>query len=352
MPLTDDAYPEHRVLVQYSPVVDLILAANLATDRPSALSGFDLPWQSEQRAQLSPDALAFIEKTKAYSSPTLSLVDYVTRTGELSDIDALFAVIRADPIPEFLFTVLNGDLDHAMIGQCLANPSSAENLVGRLSYFSRMPAADLVELFSNPAKFRTELLSFVLANRTTAFERKVETLSRRYEAGLKDIARRIETKHPLDVAAELKKRSFERKAYAQYIFIPSYFEGLMNITSAYGSNFLFVFNLEPSGTGGNAQGEMISQRLRVLADRSRLEILRLIALEPSYGKEIASRLSLTTATVSRHLDQLKNAGLIIEDPADAQNIKRVRVNEAVYEELIGLTTQFIFGCGHDSGRPC
>lgn len=352
MPLTDEAYPEAQIRVQKSPVVDLILASNLVTDRPSTITGFDPEWQRLQREALPGEARGFMEKTKAFSSPTLSLVDYVTRTGELSDLEALFSIVSKDPIPEFLFTVLNGDLDHAMIGRCLDEPASAAQLVGRLSYFSRMPAQDLVALFADPVRFRSELLAYVRANRTAVFQRKVESLARRYESGLRDIARRLEAKHPLEVASDLKKRPFERKPYDAYIFVPSYFEGLMNLTSSYGHTFLFVFNLDPAGSGGNAEGEVISQRLRVLADRSRLEILRQLAYQPSYGKEIASRLGLTTATVSRHLDQLKNAGLVIEDPADAQNIKRVRVNRTTYEEIISLTQDFIFGCDNANGNPC
>lgn len=352
MPLTNDVYPESEILVEYSPVVDLILAASLATDRPSALTGFDTAWQKEQRAALSPRALAFIENTKEYSSPTLSLVDYVTKTGELRDLDAFFDLVRNDSIPEFLFTVLNGDLDRAAIDSCLAEPDGAPRYWSRLSYFSKMPAPDMVALFREPAAFREELLAYVKSSRTPVFERKVESLAKRYELVLKDIARRTQAKHPLEVAAELKKRPFQRGPYDKYVFTPSYFEGLMNITSSYGPTFLFVFNLEPSGAGGNAQGEHIAQKLRVLADRSRLEILRLISVEPSYGKEIAATLGLTTATVSRHLDQLKGAGLVMEDAADAQNIKRVRVNHVAYEELIRLTEHYIFGCDQESGTPC
>lgn len=81
--------------------------------------------------------------------------------------------------------------------------------------------------------------------------------------------------------------------------------------------------------------------MKVLGDRTRLDILRLLSDGPSYGKAIAERLELTTATVSRQLDQLKEAGLVVEEKADASNVKLVHLRKEAVTELFGTFQGFL-----------
>lgn len=58
------------------------------------------------------------------------------------------------------------------------------------------------------------------------------------------------------------------------------------------------------------------QRLRVLADSSRYRILKLLAgSEPLRGQDIAKALQIAPSTVTHHMEQLKSAGLVTEEPA-------------------------------------
>lgn len=49
---------------------------------------------------------------------------------------------------------------------------------------------------------------------------------------------------------------------------------------------------------------------KVLADKSKLEILELVSNNPAFGKEIASELKLSTATISYHVNQLVELGFL------------------------------------------
>ena len=49
---------------------------------------------------------------------------------------------------------------------------------------------------------------------------------------------------------------------------------------------------------------------KALGDESRLAILRILLEEESYVELLASRLGLTSATVSFHLKKLEGAGLV------------------------------------------
>ncbi|WP_455381726.1 ArsR/SmtB family transcription factor [Salinispira pacifica] len=61
--------------------------------------------------------------------------------------------------------------------------------------------------------------------------------------------------------------------------------------------------------------------MRALADDTRLSVLKVIAQKPhSNGRKIAERVGLSPSVVSRHLKQLKDAGLIEEHSPDNRNI--------------------------------
>ena len=48
----------------------------------------------------------------------------------------------------------------------------------------------------------------------------------------------------------------------------------------------------------------ISEHLKMLSDPTKLAILAILKKEPTYQSDLAKRLSLTTATISHHMNQL------------------------------------------------
>lgn len=343
MPITPESGREPAVEVRFSYTAELVLASMLVTGRPASITGFDEDWQKTQSAALPPSARRFMERTRGYSCPTLSFIDFVARTREFDDPERLFSEVRRLSIKRFISVLLNEDLEDPALDECLADPRRAAYQVSRLSFFSRMPENDFVSLFADPDSFREELIGFVAANRTEVFEARIRELAPVYAGRTAALQTRLVAESPLQVITDLKKHPPYRKGHSRYIFLPSHFEGYMNISCEDEDQYLLLFSVVPSPSPGDAAGARLSERLRTIADRSRLELLRLLATAPSYGKEVSSRLGLTTATVSRHLDQLKKAGLVIEDPADAQNVKIVRLDRAGVEQLLDETRRFLFG---------
>lgn len=54
----------------------------------------------------------------------------------------------------------------------------------------------------------------------------------------------------------------------------------------------------------------LAELLRALGDETRLRVVALLERRPHYGEELAEFLGLTPATISHHLKQLRNAGLV------------------------------------------
>ncbi len=113
--------------------------------------------------------------------------------------------------------------------------------------------------------------------------------------------------------------------YTEIVFIPLYltpspvmmFYGYGNITVLFDSE-----RTEARLAEIERNKERVLSAFKALGDNSRLDILRLVALhgEKMNGKSIAAKLNLSASAVSRHLGQLRDAGLIVEDTQDNRTI--------------------------------
>jgi DNA-binding transcriptional ArsR family regulator len=113
--------------------------------------------------------------------------------------------------------------------------------------------------------------------------------------------------------------------YHEVLFVPLFligkraymFYGYGNVTVLYDSQRTEARVAEIEATKAVALNTM-----RALSDESRLKILQIIAHgEGRYnGKAIAAKMGLSASAVSRHLSQLKDGNLIVEESADNRNI--------------------------------
>jgi len=71
---------------------------------------------------------------------------------------------------------------------------------------------------------------------------------------------------------------------------------------------------------------------KALADPTRREILRLLRDGPRTSGEIAEHFPTAWATISRHLGQLRDAGLIVSERQGQQII--YELNTTVFDDLI------------------
>jgi DNA-binding transcriptional ArsR family regulator len=339
--LDDPPFPEPRVLSSRN--LELIMAANLVHSAHPKLRGFEVGWKQQQRQELSPEAarfLAFAEEGLEWA--TLSLCDYIPLSGIQDDWPELRAYLEDQPIEEFLFVALNCDIPRTEIASLRQEPGRAIPWASRLSCFSRMKPEALVKLLSDPEDFRRQLLAFLEGNRTSAFETRLQERRPKIEQRIKAVQARLKGQDPIAVAEELTGKPFKYpRDFRTYTFAPCHFIGPKHFYSWGEGNFLLAFSLGQTEETDADRSRQLSDRMKILGDRTRLDILHLLKEGPSYGKAIADRLELTTATVSRQLDQLKEAGLVTEDRADSTNIKLVHLKGSALQELLGEVQGFL-----------
>ncbi len=144
---------------------------------------------------------------------------------------------------------------------------------------------------------------------------------------------------------ELPPQLPEGQPYTQVQFIPVYrtprrhhtYYGYGIVTVVYDCRRTERLTVEVEQTRTRALSVM-----RALSDEKRLLILRLIADEVHRfnGKRISEKIGISPSVVSRHLSQLKDAGLISERSVDNRNIT-YRLNRRAVEQLSDILLNFL-----------
>lgn len=124
---------------------------------------------------------------------------------------------------------------------------------------------------------------------------------------------------------ELPPQLPEDMPYTDIRYIPVYRPIATNLKYFGYGNITILYDCKRNTAYEQSKKDAGDEALRIskaLGDQRRLEILKLIS-EQEFGlngKSIAARMDLSASVVSRHLSQLKKAGLITEKSEDNRNI--------------------------------
>jgi DNA-binding transcriptional ArsR family regulator len=202
--------------------------------------------------------------------------------------------------------------------------------------------APIRALVYDTKRYRDGLLSLAREVYIDAeFNRIIESLTPFYKKSAEDIRQKLVKTPPLELASEIKgKNVANNQSFKQYYFIPSYFLHDFNISGweAETSIFMLFYSVNTSERIDHEEIDRFLSLLKSLSDRTRLQILQKLRTAPSYGKKLAEELNLSTASISRQLDQLRTMKLITEEKSD--NFKYFRINRNEIDQLIKSIQEF------------
>lgn len=124
-----------------------------------------------------------------------------------------------------------------------------------------------------------------------------------------------------------------RGPYEEFIFVPIYMmpgkaARFFHVKEEYKKQLLFI-----SIRKQNHNQEDVIKALKIMGDGTRYQILTILAQEGTMrGMDIAKRVSVATSTISHHMEQLKECGLITEE--QVKNSKYYGLNCNGVAELI------------------
>ncbi len=179
-------------------------------------------------------------------------------------------------------------------------------------------------LFKSPERYIKAFFEFAKSLKNDAAERLFKKHEKDINKEMKRLKKNLETIEPLAQSEKIMGKTFyNRGPYEKFIFMPCEF-GTMRACRLFGKNqFLFYDFLREEPYDSE---KVLVEQLKVISDSTRLNILKLLKTNKHLcGAEIATQMSLAPSTVSHHMDQLKNFGLVHEEPV--KSAKYYSLNE-------------------------
>jgi DNA-binding transcriptional ArsR family regulator len=329
-----------KVSVSFSRTIELVCALKYLASK----QGLDLAEQEvdvlyNSLTQKSREIVGVISRMRLKG---LELQEFVLREKIFDDVELLIKRIKGYDRTNFIYTFIGEELSIESI-QTLCGDSVALHklLSGQENNISN--SLELLEyLFYETEEFKNSVLELLRELNNKHFESLIKNQSTYYSSLIEDVKEKMSGKSLLDFSQEFYGKKF-RKIYdfKDYLFIPSYFlkPGKMRFFNF--NTQIIIYSMDDDNLKRLETGERISNVLKVVSDRTRLEILRELTSGPYYGKTLAEKLRLTTSTISHHMDLLKEVGLVTEERV--KNIKYFNVNKKEVEKIFKEFKEYLSG---------
>jgi len=165
-------------------------------------------------------------------------------------------------------------------------------------------------------RFIDQFFSLAAEMRTPEFVRLIDKQLPRVEMLYQRICSGAQSGDLLALSEELMGKTFKNRGpYSEFIFMPSYFMPMKacRFFEVEGEPLRQILFLTLHKTSRDSEDRV--RALKAIADPTRYQILTLLAQEgPMRGLDIAQKVSIATSTVSHHMEQMKESGLITEEP--------------------------------------
>ena len=192
--------------------------------------------------------------------------------------------------------------------------SEGEQLAFYQKYKEELQSYFAVEILFQKTEWLIETYyKFVCELRTQQADKFLEKHEIEIQKWHTQLAEGLAKEEPLLYSEEIMGKTFHNRGpYDKFYFMPSIFMPILCVRW-FEEDQILMFDAVRFGQKDNT---MISDALKMMSDKTRYKILVLLKEKKSMnGIEIAEHMKLATSTVSHHMSQLRNSGLVHEEPA-------------------------------------
>lgn len=293
-------------------------------------------------SNLSTDSLKLLKIISGMRLQGLELFEFILKEKAFDDVSLLIHRMSTYDDVDFIYTLLGEELDYNQIQEIMCKKKNLKKLEEEKPHLINDNIKGFELLFYNTHQLKLDTINLIKEMNNSVLKNKLDSLKDDYSKQKHKIKARLKDKTPLDISQEIMDRQFKRIfEFNEYYFIPSYFISPHKLRVFCTDAQMVVFAMEQSEDSVSKMGDNISQVFKIISDRTRLEILRAVIKQPTYGKLLAERLNLTTATISHHIEVLKSIDLITEKRI--KNIKYFEANEQEIKRYFDESIEYLFG---------
>ncbi|WP_352420456.1 metalloregulator ArsR/SmtB family transcription factor [Proteiniborus sp.] len=330
-----EIYSRNNCYFTHSIVVDLIsILLNIFYDHNGSSKYSDI---------YTEDYINSIEKNYRFLGEIINslpvhgygMLEFLLLNKNFNNIENFKSYIFSLKDEDFFYIFYGQYIDKDLLKLALQDDENLNKLYSEYDYISTNYLA-LKGLFSNKDLFLQEFFSCLDSLYTEEFISNYEkTIAKIYDE-LPGLENSLLTIEPLELSQKIMGKTFRNRGpYEDFIFIPSYFINIKAIRF-FGKDQILIYSLNHK----DFTKKDIINILKAISDETRFEIIELLSEEDSMtGKDLASKLSLSTPTISHHIEKLKEAGFINEERV--KNSKYYSINYNSIDKLINsLSSRF------------
>lgn len=323
----------------FSRTIELISAAHLlADDRHHQYAG---EWAGKVYKKLSERSRKTLKLLSSMRLQGMELQEFVLRESIFDDVELLLGRIMNYDRLNFIYTFTGEELSLERIKSICEGKEELDALVEELPGIVNGSLEGMDYLFNSTEHFKEDMVSLLRELNNEDFDKVISEQQDFYRVSIEEVNSLLKEKNPVDVAQDIIGRKFKRiYDFKDYVFVPSYFVRPHSIRFFNYYTQIMIFNMNKGELSDGEMGDKLSDVLKVVSDRTRLEILRSLISDYTYGKALAEKLNLTTSTISHHLEQLKEINLVSEERI--KNIKYFNANIEEIEKLFEQLRHYLF----------
>ena len=165
-------------------------------------------------------------------------------------------------------------------------------------------------------RFISEFFSLAKDMQTLELEAALEKQASKVERMYQSVCQGAKADDLLLFSQEMMGKTFRNRGpYSDFLFLPSYLIPLKacRFFDMDGDNKRQILFLTLRQISRDREDRV--KALKAIADPTRYQILTILAQEgPMRGMDIAKKVSVATSTISHHMEQMKDCGLVTEEP--------------------------------------
>ncbi len=324
-----------------SKIVEMIAVIHILANR--SRYEFSKKFTDSLYSRLSEKSRSFLELISGINFPGVEFMGFFIYEGIYNDFNLFLEKVSGYEAVDFIYLALDKCTARENIESVMHNRKEyADFRSGLCSDLWKGKDEAVEALLYDTENYKRSLLE--LAREICSddeFVKTVEGLEGVYKQSEDELRHKLLGKTPLEFVAEIKGKSFSTLGpFQRYLFFPSYFMREVNIAAwdEDNGNFMLFYNVKIQEKPKDEEIDRFLSVMKSLSDRTRLQILQRLRNEPAYGKLLAEELKLSTATISRQLEQLRSMNLILEEKTD--NFKYFKLNWKEIDRLIQSIKEF------------
>lgn len=330
---------ETLIRIVSSPVVELICAVHLLTD--AANHQYEFKWAGEVMSGFKPEDLKALNTIKQFSAGGMSILNLIPESGIHELIPEFIGYIEHLEMTDFYYFLLNEEVGKSKILNAFIDKKERYRIQEIMKW--TVEDSELMEFFESPEKMKKYVVNIYKKVYANDFLTKLERCKGKIEAGIhyaESFIGKDSVETVLEKISGRPKKLFS--GYREHYIIPSYFISPQKSLRIFSEDKIYVvFDCGEIRDKREDLLDELSDMLKVIDDKSRMEILRILINNKSYGKALSDLIGISTPTVSHHLDILKQAGFIKEEKI--RNIKYFYADKEKLKKVVEDINKYFFG---------